>query len=178
VTIDAIIKDLIVDKTTFDLDEKQKQTLLTEEGSEKIEEIMETRGLFATDTTGLYDAANITLVHHINQALRANTLYQKDKDYIIKAGEIMLIDEFTGRMMTGRRLSEGLHQAIEAKEGVDHAREPDPGLGDDPELLPPLRKAVRHDRHGRDRGAGVPRHLQDGRAGGADEPARQAHRPR
>ncbi|KQW86604.1 preprotein translocase subunit SecA [Brevundimonas sp. Root1279] len=118
VTVDAIIKDLIQEKSTFDLDEKQRQALLTEEGSEKIEEIMESRGLFAADTTGLYDAANISLVHHINQALRANTLYQKDKDYIIKAGEVMLIDEFTGRMMTGRRLSEGLHQAIEAKEGV------------------------------------------------------------
>ncbi len=116
--VDGIIKDLIQDTTTFDLDEKQRQALLTEEGSEKIEEIMEERALFAPDTTGLYDAANITLVHHINQALRANTLYQKDKDYIIKAGEVMLIDEFTGRMMQGRRLSEGLHQAIEAKEGV------------------------------------------------------------
>jgi len=118
VTIDAIIKDLIQDKSTFDLDEKQRQSLLTEEGSERVEQILEERGLFAADTTGLYDAANITLVHHINQALRANTLYQKDKDYIIRAGEIMLIDEFTGRMMQGRRLSEGLHQAIEAKEGV------------------------------------------------------------
>ena len=118
VTVDAIIKDLIKDTTTFDLDEKQRQSLLTEEGSEKIEQIMEERGLFAPDTTGLYDAANITLVHHINQALRANTLYQRDKDYIIRSGEIMLIDEFTGRMMVGRRLSEGLHQAIEAKEGV------------------------------------------------------------
>jgi preprotein translocase subunit SecA len=117
-TVDEIIKDLVKDKTTFDLDEKQRQALLTEEGSERIEQIMEERGLFAADTTGLYDAANITLVHHINQALRANTLYQKDKDYIIKAGEVMLIDEFTGRMMQGRRLSEGLHQAIEAKEGV------------------------------------------------------------
>ncbi len=117
-TVDAIVRELIKDPTTFDLDEKQKQSLLTEEGSEKIEEILERDGLFAADTTGLYDAANITLVHHINQALRANTLYQKDKDYIIKAGEVMLIDEFTGRMMTGRRLSEGLHQAIEAKEGV------------------------------------------------------------
>ena len=116
--VDGIIKDLIQDPTTFDLDEKQKQTLLTEEGSERIEEIMEARGLFAADTTGLYDAANITLVHHINQALRANTLYQRDRDYIIKDGEVMLIDEFTGRMMQGRRLSEGLHQAIEAKEGV------------------------------------------------------------
>ena len=117
-TVDEIIKDLIQDKSTFDLDEKQRQALLTEEGSEKVEEIMESRGLFAADTTGLYDAANISLVHHINQALRANTLYQKDKDYIIRAGEVMLIDEFTGRMMQGRRLSEGLHQAIEAKEGV------------------------------------------------------------
>ena len=116
--VDGIIKELIQDTTTFDLDEKQRQALLTEEGSEKIEQIMEERGLFEADTTGLYDAANITLVHHINQALRANTLYQKDKDYIIKAGEVMLIDEFTGRMMQGRRLSEGLHQAIEAKEGV------------------------------------------------------------
>ncbi|GAA0870654.1 preprotein translocase subunit SecA [Brevundimonas basaltis] len=117
-TVDEIIKGLIQDKSTYDLDEKQRQALLTEEGSEKVEEIMEQRGLFAADTTGLYDAANISLVHHINQALRANTLYQKDKDYIIKAGEVMLIDEFTGRMMQGRRLSEGLHQAIEAKEGV------------------------------------------------------------
>jgi preprotein translocase subunit SecA len=86
VTVDAIIKDLIKDTTTFDLDEKQRQSLLTEEGSEKIEQIMEERGLFAPDTTGLYDAANITLVHHINQALRANTLYQRDKDYIIRSG--------------------------------------------------------------------------------------------
>ncbi|MDZ4047660.1 MAG: preprotein translocase subunit SecA, partial [Pseudoxanthomonas sp.] len=97
-TVDEIIKTLIQDKSTYDLDEKQRQALLTEEGSEKIEEIMEERGLFAADTTGLYDAANISLVHHINQALRANTLYQKDKDYIIRAGEVMLIDEFTGRM--------------------------------------------------------------------------------
>ncbi len=116
--LDGVVKTLIQDKATYDLDEKQKQALLTEEGSEKIEQILEEAGLFAEDTTGLYDAANVSLVHHINQALRANTLYARDKDYIIKAGEIVLIDEFTGRMMTGRRLSEGLHQAIEAKEGV------------------------------------------------------------
>ncbi|RYD29816.1 MAG: preprotein translocase subunit SecA, partial [Sphingomonadales bacterium] len=120
--LDAVIKEMIVDPSVYDLDEKQKQVLLTEEGSEKIEQILEERGLFAEDTTGLYDAANISLVHHINQALRANTLYQRDRDYIIKGGqdggEIVLIDEFTGRMMTGRRLSEGLHQAIEAKEDV------------------------------------------------------------
>jgi preprotein translocase subunit SecA len=115
---DALIKELIKDTSTFDLDEKQRQALLTEEGSERMELLLEEGGHFADDTTGLYDAANISLVHHVNQALRANTLYQKDKDYIIKAGEVVLIDEFTGRMMTGRRLSEGLHQAIEAKEDV------------------------------------------------------------
>jgi len=118
ITIDAIVKELIQDKATFDLDEKQRQALLSEEGSERMEQMLTERGLLAPDTTDLYDAANVTLVHHTNQALRANTLYQRDKDYIIKAGEIVLIDEFTGRMMSGRRLSEGLHQAIEAKEGV------------------------------------------------------------
>ncbi|WP_312595259.1 preprotein translocase subunit SecA [Brevundimonas sp.] len=116
--LDGLIKELIKDKDTYELDEKQKQVLLTELGSERMEEALEQGGHFAEDTTGLYDAANITLVHHANQALRANTLYQRDKDYIIKGGEIVLIDEFTGRMMTGRRLSEGLHQAIEAKEDV------------------------------------------------------------
>ncbi|MBB5772755.1 preprotein translocase subunit SecA [Brevundimonas vesicularis] len=116
--LDGLIKELIKDKETFELDEKQKQVLLTELGSERMEEALEAGGHFAADTTGLYDAANISLVHHANQALRANTLYQRDKDYIIKGGEIVLIDEFTGRMMTGRRLSEGLHQAIEAKEDV------------------------------------------------------------
>ena len=118
ITIDAIVKELIQDTATFDLDEKQRQALLSEEGSERMEQMLTERGLLAEDTTDLYDAANVTLVHHTNQALRANTLYQRDKDYIIKAGEIVLIDEFTGRMMSGRRLSEGLHQAIEAKEGV------------------------------------------------------------
>jgi preprotein translocase subunit SecA len=116
--VDVLVKELIKDPATFDLDEKQKQTLLTEEGSERIEQMLEEGGHLAEDTTGLYDAANVTLVHHVNQALRANTLYQRDKDYIIKGGEIVLIDEFNGRMMTGRRLSEGLHQAIEAKESV------------------------------------------------------------
>ncbi|MDP3378085.1 MAG: preprotein translocase subunit SecA [Brevundimonas sp.] len=118
VTLDGIIKELIQDPANFEVDEKQRQVLLTEEGSEAIEAILEERGLFAADTTGLYDAANISLVHHANQALRANTLYQRDKDYIIRSDEVMLIDEFTGRMMQGRRLSEGLHQALEAKEGV------------------------------------------------------------
>ncbi len=118
-TMDGVVRELIVDEDTYDLDEKQRQVLLTEYGSEKVEEMLQEAGHLAPDSAGLYDPANISVVHHINQALRANKLYTKDKDYIVKAGEVILIDEFTGRMMTGRRLSEGLHQAIEAKEKVD-----------------------------------------------------------
>ena len=118
-TVDLLVKELVKDKANYDLDEKQKQVLLTEAGSEAMEQALSSGGHFAEDTVGLYDAANVSLVHHTNQALRANVLYVRDKDYIIKAGEIVLIDEFTGRMMSGRRLSEGLHQAIEAKEGVE-----------------------------------------------------------
>jgi len=118
-TIDVLVKQLILDKGTYDHDEKQKQVILTEDGQEKIEEILMSGGHLAEDSAGLYDAANVSVVHHVNQALRANVLYTRDKDYIVKGGEIILIDEFTGRMMTGRRLSEGLHQAIEAKEGAD-----------------------------------------------------------
>ncbi|MCY1648962.1 preprotein translocase subunit SecA [Caulobacter sp. SL161] len=118
-TIDVLVKELILDKTTYDHDEKQRQVILTEDGQEKIEEILMSGGHLAEDSAGLYDAANVSVVHHVNQALRANILYTRDKDYIVKGGEVVLIDEFTGRMMTGRRLSEGLHQAIEAKEGAD-----------------------------------------------------------
>jgi len=118
-TIDVLVKQLIQDKGTYDHDEKQKQVILTEDGQEKIEEILMSGGHLAEDSAGLYDAANVSVVHHVNQALRANVLYTRDKDYIVKGGEVILIDEFTGRMMTGRRLSEGLHQAIEAKEGAD-----------------------------------------------------------
>jgi preprotein translocase subunit SecA len=117
-TIDVVVKDLIKDPATFEHDEKQRQVMLTEEGAERVEEILQAGGHLAEDTTGLYDAANVSVVHHVNQALRANVLYTRDKDYIVRAGEVILIDEFTGRMMHGRRLSEGLHQAIEAKEGA------------------------------------------------------------
>ena len=117
-TIDLVVKEMIKDPDTFDHDEKQKQALLTEFGSETVEETLQAAGHLADGSAGLYDPANISVVHHVNQALRANILYQKDKDYIVRDGEVMLIDEFTGRMMHGRRLSEGLHQAIEAKEGA------------------------------------------------------------
>ena len=118
-TIDLLVKQMIKDPDTFEHDEKQKQVLLTEHGSETVEQTMEAAGHLADGSAGLYDPANISVVHHVNQALRANILYLKDRDYIVRNGEVMLIDEFTGRMMHGRRLSEGLHQAIEAKEGVD-----------------------------------------------------------
>ncbi len=118
-TIDAIVKTMIQDADTYDYDEKQKQVILNEHGNDVIEDMLQTAGHLEADSAGLYDPANISIVHHVNQALRANVIYTRDKDYIVKAGEVMLIDEFTGRMMHGRRLSEGLHQAIEAKEGVE-----------------------------------------------------------
>jgi preprotein translocase subunit SecA len=113
-TVDAIIP--LLDKSHFDLDEKSRQVHLNEEGNERIENLLVEHQILEGS---LYDAANISIVHHVNQALRAHKLYSRDKDYIIKDGEIILIDEFTGRMMQGRRLSEGLHQAIEAKEQVE-----------------------------------------------------------
>jgi preprotein translocase subunit SecA len=110
--------ELIKDPDNFELDEKQRQVLLSELGSERVEDMLVAGGHLAEGSSGLYDPVNISLVHHANQALRAHKLYTPNKDYIVKSDEIILIDEFTGRMMTGRRLSEGLHQAIEAKEGV------------------------------------------------------------
>jgi hypothetical protein len=104
----------------------------------------------------LYDIENVSVVHHVNQALRAHKLFQRDKDYIVRNDEVVIIDEFTGRMMPGRRYSEGLHQALEAKERVtDPAGEPDARLDHLPELFPPLRQARRHDRHRLDRSGRV-----------------------
>ncbi|HEX4179258.1 MAG TPA: preprotein translocase subunit SecA, partial [Caulobacteraceae bacterium] len=102
-TMDTVIRELIKDPETYDLDEKQRQVLLTEYGSERIEEMLQEAGHLAPDSAGLYDPANISVVHHVNQALRANKLYTRDKDYIVKGDEGIRIDEFTGRRMTGRR---------------------------------------------------------------------------
>ena len=113
-TVDGLIKN--VEKEDFDLDEKQRQVSLTEAGNEKLEKQLAEAGLLKGT---LYDIDNITFVHHINQALKAHKLFQRDKDYIVKGGQVVIIDEFTGRMMPGRRYSEGLHQALEAKEHVD-----------------------------------------------------------
>ncbi|WP_342360405.1 preprotein translocase subunit SecA [Terrarubrum flagellatum] len=112
--IDPVILKLVPED--YDLDEKQRTVALTEAGNEKIEQLLEQAAILKEGT--LYDAANATLVHHVNQALRAHKLFTLDKDYIVKDGEIVIIDEFTGRMMPGRRYSEGLHQALEAKEHV------------------------------------------------------------
>jgi preprotein translocase subunit SecA len=100
----------------FELDEKQKQVTLTEAGNEHMVQLL--RGAEMLDHGDLYDADNITLVHHVNQALKAHKLFQRDRDYIVKDDKIVIIDEFTGRMMEGRRYSDGLHQALEAKENV------------------------------------------------------------
>jgi preprotein translocase subunit SecA len=116
ITIDAIIPSLSDEH--FELDEKTRNVTFTDDGNEFLEEQLRTRGLLDADAT-LYDPESTSLVHHINQGLRAHKLFQRDKDYIVRDNEIVLIDEFTGRMMSGRRLSDGLHQAIEAKENVD-----------------------------------------------------------
>jgi preprotein translocase subunit SecA len=101
----------------YTLDEKAHQVLLTEAGHEKAEQILTQMGLLP-DGASLYDAANITLIHHLYAALRAHTLYHKDQHYVLQNNEIIIVDEFTGRLMTGRRWSDGLHQAVEAKEGA------------------------------------------------------------
>src|SRR5690554_5340373 len=102
----------------FTVDEKSKQVHLTERGQERVEEILKERGMMGADES-LFSAANITLLHHVNAALRAHHLFQRDVDYIIKDGQVVIVDEHTGRTMEGRRWSEGLHQAVEAKEGVN-----------------------------------------------------------
>ena len=114
ITIDKIIPRLTDEHYT--LDEKTRNVSYTEEGNEFLENLLQFEGILPKEQT-LYDPESTTIVHHINQGLRAHKLFQKDKDYIVRNNEVVLIDEFTGRMMAGRRLSDGLHQAIEAKEG-------------------------------------------------------------
>jgi preprotein translocase subunit SecA len=111
-TIDAYIPRL--NKDDYELDEKQRTVNLTEIGMEKMENLLRDAGQLKSDS--LYDVENVSVVHHVNQALRAHKLFARDKDYIVRNGEVVIIDEFTGRMMPGRRYSEGLHQALEAKE--------------------------------------------------------------
>ena len=116
IKIDKLIPELTAEH--YELDEKTRNVTFTEEGNEFLERRLHEMGLLPEEQT-LYDPESTTIVHHVNQGLRAHVLFTKDKDYIVRNGEVVLIDEFTGRMMAGRRLSEGLHQAIEAKEGVN-----------------------------------------------------------
>jgi preprotein translocase subunit SecA len=113
--IDLLIPKLA--KEHFEVDEKQRQVSLTEVGNEHIEDLLNAHGLLKGHS--LYDIENVTIVHHVNQGLKAHKLFLRDRDYIVKAGQVVIIDEFTGRMMHGRRYSEGLHQALEAKEHVE-----------------------------------------------------------
>ena len=113
-TIDQLIPDVL--EAHYTLDEKTKNVTFTDEGNEWLESALSSKGILP-EGQSLYDPESTTIVHHVNQGLRAHKLFTRDKDYIVRDGEVVLIDEFTGRMMAGRRLSDGLHQAIEAKEG-------------------------------------------------------------
>jgi len=113
-TVDKFILQLVPDD--YEIDEKQRTSIFTEVGTEKLENMLRDADLLRGES--LYDVENVAMVHHVNNALKAHRLFQKDKDYIVRNGEIVIIDEFTGRMMPGRRYSEGLHQALEAKEHV------------------------------------------------------------
>ncbi len=111
----------VLEKKDFEMDEKNKNAILSDTGIDKIEKMSEQSGLLKNNN--FYDPQNMDLVHHINQALRSNFLYQKDKDYIVRDGRVQIIDEFTGRVLEGRRFGDGLHQAIEAKEDVEIQKE-------------------------------------------------------
>ena len=113
-TINKLIP--IINEEDLDIDEKTKSVALTEQGNENVEKILKEKSLLKGES--LYDTENIGIVHHINQAIRANKLFERDKDYIVNNNKVVIIDEFTGRMMEGRRFSDGLHQALEAKENV------------------------------------------------------------
>jgi len=113
-TIDTFI--LKLEPADYEVDEKQRTATFTEEGTEKVENLLREANLFKGDS--LYDVENVAIVHHLNNALKAHRLFQRDKDYIVRNDEVIIIDEFTGRMMPGRRYSDGLHQALEAKEHV------------------------------------------------------------
>jgi preprotein translocase subunit SecA len=113
-SIDEIIPE--IDAADYEMDEKARTVNLTDDGNEHIEQLLRDRNILTEGN--LYDIENITIIHHVNNALRAHKLFQKDKDYIVKADKVVIIDEFTGRMMEGRRYSDGLHQALEAKERV------------------------------------------------------------
>ena len=115
-SVNIVVRDLARDPATYDKDEKFRTATMTEAGSERIEDLLREAGIVTEGN--LYDIFNVSVVHHVQQSLRAHTLFARDVDYIVRDDKVVIIDEFTGRMMEGRRYSEGLHQALEAKEGV------------------------------------------------------------
>ncbi len=115
-TVNAVVRELVKDPATYEKDEKFRTATLTEEGSQRVEDMLRDAGIITEGN--LYDIFNVTVLHHVQQSLRAHALFARDVDYIVRQDKIVLIDEFTGRMMEGRRYSEGLHQALEAKEAV------------------------------------------------------------
>jgi preprotein translocase subunit SecA len=115
-SVNLVVQELVKDKATFEKDEKAKSVHLTEAGNERVEDMLREAGIITEGN--LYDIFNVSVVHHVQQSLRAHTLFARDVDYIVRDDKVIIIDEFTGRMMEGRRFSEGLHQALEAKEFV------------------------------------------------------------
>ena len=115
-SVDAVVKELVKDAETYEKDEKFRTVSLTEPGSERVEDMLREAGIITEGN--LYDIFNVSVVHHVQQSLRAHTLFARDVDYIVRDDQVIIIDEFTGRMMQGRRYSDGLHQALEAKEHV------------------------------------------------------------
>ena len=116
-SVNLVVRDLVRDPETFEKDEKVKTVHMSEMGTERVEDLLRQAGILTEGN--LYDIFNVSVIHHVQQSLRAHTLFHRDVDYIVRDGKVVLIDEFTGRMMEGRRFSEGLHQALEAKEFVD-----------------------------------------------------------
>jgi preprotein translocase subunit SecA len=114
--VDAVVRELVKDPETYEKDEKFRTVALTEPGSERVEDMLRAAGIITEGN--LYDIFNVSILHHVQQSLRSHALFTRDVDYIVRQDKIVIIDEFTGRMMEGRRYSEGLHQALEAKEGV------------------------------------------------------------
>ncbi|GBQ81150.1 preprotein translocase subunit SecA [Gluconacetobacter johannae DSM 13595] len=120
-SVDAVVSELVKTPEAFEKDEKFRSVILTDAGSEQVEAMLREAGVLVEG--GLYDIHNVAVIHHVQQSLRAHTLFARDVDYIVRGGKVIIIDEFTGRMMDGRRYSDGLHQALEAKEHVEIQQE-------------------------------------------------------
>ena len=166
----SIVRSLQRD-VDYEVEEDKRVVVPLEAGIEKVERALEVENL--------YDNVQANLVHQFTVALKAKELYKRDKDYIVQGGEVKIVDEFTGRILEGRRWSEGIHQAVEAKEGREDQRgEPDARDDHPAELLPHVRQARRHDRHRPDRGGRADEHLRPRRGADPDQPADGPHRRR